>query len=202
MKKIVKKLKTNAGFTLAETLMTVLILLMVAGVVAEGLPSAVTAYSKAVDAANAQVLLSTTVNALRGELSTARDVHFTGSDVIYISSATGSKTKIYKGKTDDNRDTIMIQDFLKYDESGPQYPDNNPNSNKPRSLVSKGAITNNLQVTYGDVKWAKWHDKEIETILDFQNITVKKDNSILASIDDLYIRCLNLEDDTSAESGD
>ena len=194
MKKIVKKLKTNAGFTLAETLMTVLILLMVAGVVAEGLPSAVTAYSKAVDAANAQVLLSTTVNALRGELSTARDVHFTGSDVIYISSATGSKTKIYKGKTDDNRDTIMIQDFLKYDESGPQDADNN----KPRSLVSKGAVTNNLQIVYGNVKW---HDSG-KTILNFHNITVIKEKSILASIDDLYIRCLNLKDDTSAESGD
>ena len=36
MKKAIKKLKSNIGFTLSETLMTVLILVMVAGVVAEG----------------------------------------------------------------------------------------------------------------------------------------------------------------------
>ncbi len=74
MKKLRKKLSDNIGFSLAETLVAVLILLMVSAVVAEGIPAAANAYRKAVDAANAHVLLSTTVNALRGELSTARDL--------------------------------------------------------------------------------------------------------------------------------
>ena len=69
-----KKLKGGGGFTMGETLATVLILLMVAGVVATGIPAALNVYRNAVDAANAQVLLSTTINALRDELSTAWDV--------------------------------------------------------------------------------------------------------------------------------
>ena len=122
MKDIINRLKANAGFTLAETLVTILILLMVTSVVAGGIPSAVTAYSKAVDAANAQVLISTTVNALRGELSTAKDVHLNGNDVIYISPDTGSKTKLYLASDH----TIMVQDFLKYDETVRQTQDEKP----------------------------------------------------------------------------
>ena len=68
------KLKEKRGFTLAEMLITMLILLMVSSVVAMGVPSAVRAYSKVVDAANAQLLLSTTVTQLRRELSLAKGV--------------------------------------------------------------------------------------------------------------------------------
>ena len=70
---IIKKIKQNqSGFSLAETLMAVLILLMVSEVVAVGIPSAASALSKIVDASNAQLLLSTTITKLRDELSTAR----------------------------------------------------------------------------------------------------------------------------------
>ena len=61
MKKIRNKLHNRKGFSLAETLMAVLILLMVSAVVAAGIPMAREAYEKAVDAANAQTLLSTTI---------------------------------------------------------------------------------------------------------------------------------------------
>ena len=160
---------------------------MVSGVVAGGIPAAVTAYSKAVDAANAQVLISTTVNALRAEVCTAKDVHFTtGGDLIYISPSTGSKTKLYKGtETGSGEETILVQDFMKYDETGPQGE-----NNSPRRLVTKSAATANLQVVYGTVNWAA--DKENE-VLAFNNIQVKKDNTTVASIDNLYIRCLGVD---------
>lgn len=176
-----KKLKSGGGFTLAETLMTVLILVMVAGVVAGGIPAAVTAYSKAVDAANAQVLISTTVNALRGELTTAKDVHFKENDLIYISSATGSKTKLYK-ETDG---AIMVQDFLQFDETGPQT------GATPRRLVSESAATNNLHVTYNSVSWADGQENEV---LVFSNLKVTKgmSESIVAEVANLYIRCLGV----------
>ena len=52
--------------------------------------------SSAIDAANAQVLLSATVNALRGELSTARDVKKVDDQTItYTSARTGSQSKLF-----------------------------------------------------------------------------------------------------------
>ncbi len=180
MKNGIKKLEKNAGFTLAETLMTVLILLMVSSVVAGGIPSAVTAYSKAVDAANAQVLISTTVNALRSELTTAKDVHLSldGKEVIYISPDTGSKTKLFQ----DPDGVIMVQDFLQYDESGPQTQNGTPV--QARKLVSDKTVTESLQVSYSAVNWNE-DDKEV---LQFDNITVKKGDTEIVKIDNLYIR--------------
>ena len=107
MKSMAIKLKRAAGFTLAETLMTVLILLMVSAVVAGGMPAAMNTYHKAVDAANAQLLLSTTVNALRDELSTAWDVEVNGTTITYQSSDTGGKSKI----SVENDGKIMLQEF-------------------------------------------------------------------------------------------
>ena len=185
VKNVMKKLNNCEGFTLAETLMTVLILVMVAGVVAGGIPAAVTAYSKAVDAANAQVLISTTVNALRGELTTAKDVHFnSGGDLIYISSSTGSKTKLYTD-TDKTEETILVQDFLTFDESGPQK------GAKPRRLVSKSAATKNLQITYESAAWAEGQTDEV---LVFKDLKVTRDGAEpgIAEIKRLYIRCLGM----------
>ena len=132
MKNMTQKLKNSAGFTLAETLITVLILLMVSSVVAGGVPAAANAYRKAVDAANAHVLLSTTVNALRGELSTAWGVSANNSELIYYSARTGAKTKIYN--TDS---TIMVQDYLEYGESQSQSDntDDNTDDRLQHSLV-------------------------------------------------------------------
>jgi type II secretory pathway pseudopilin PulG len=115
VKKAQQKLNSQTGFTLAETLITVLILLMVSAVVAGGVPAAANAYAKAVDAANAHVLLSTTVDALRSELSTAWDVENLKSDeagekgITYYSSATGSQSKIYISDSDGK---IMLQEYV------------------------------------------------------------------------------------------
>ena len=109
MKLVLNKFKNKNGFTLAETLITVLILLMVSGIVAGGVPAAANAYIKAVDAANAHVLLSTTVNALRDEFSTAWDVSQNDSGAImYYSSDTGSQSLI----TVENG-VIMLQEYVK-----------------------------------------------------------------------------------------
>lgn len=114
MKRQQLKKKRLSGFSLAETLMAVLILLLVASVIAAGIPAAANAYTNAVDGANAQAILSTTVNALRNELSTAREVEINPpmqpAGIYYYSSRTGSKTRLY---LDSN--TIKIQDYIKFD---------------------------------------------------------------------------------------
>jgi len=66
--------KNDQGFSIAEMLIVVLILLMVSGVVAGGMPVAARAYKTVVDSSNAQLLLSTTVTTLREELGEASDV--------------------------------------------------------------------------------------------------------------------------------
>ncbi len=96
--------------------MAVLILLLVSSVIAAGIPAATNAYKSAVDGANARALLSTTVNALRGELSTSWGVEvnppggITGVDeIFYYSSKTGAKTRLYN-----DSNTIKVQDYIQY----------------------------------------------------------------------------------------
>lgn len=89
MKKLVQKLNRGAGFTFSEMMVAIVILVMIS---AMALPAALNAYQNAVDAANAHVLLSTTVNALRGELSTARDVKVSEKTITYQDSDTGGQS--------------------------------------------------------------------------------------------------------------
>jgi archaellum component FlaF (FlaF/FlaG flagellin family) len=94
--KLVRKLNSNnKGFSIAEMLIAVLIVLMVSGVIAAGMPVAANAYRKVTDSANAQLLLSTTVSELREELGEASDVTHTASTrVINYTSTVGGASKI------------------------------------------------------------------------------------------------------------
>ena len=106
--------------------MAVLILLLVASVIAAGIPAAVSAYKNAVDGANAQTLLSTTVNALRSELSTASDVEVDPASnvIVYRCSRTGARTKLYN-----ETGTIMVQDYYN--------AGSNPQPTPSRGLISE-----------------------------------------------------------------
>lgn len=106
------RLNSQSGFTLAETLLAVLILLLVSGIVATGIPVAKNVYDKTIVAANAQVLLSTAVAALKDELGTAWDVNLinNGKIITYFSADTGARTKI-----DLSGNTIKIQDYTEVD---------------------------------------------------------------------------------------
>ncbi len=109
MKRTNRKQRNNAGFSLAETLMAVLILLMVSAVVAAGMPMAREAYEKAVDAANAQTLLSTTMTLLRSELGEAQNISVSadGGSITYRSARTGARAVLFN--SDDNG--IMVTDY-------------------------------------------------------------------------------------------
>lgn len=150
MKRALNKLREKNAFTLAETLITVLILLMVSAVVAGGVPAAANAYRKAVDAANAYSLLSTTVNALRDELSTAWNVSVSGNKITYYSSDTGSQSTISVSGND-----IILQ---QYNDWSNEYLDSTSTVSKPepRPLVTDAAkIKGKLSVTYSSVAFDK-----------------------------------------------
>ena len=137
------------GFTLAETLMALLIVLMVSSIVATGIPAARNAYEKITVAANAQVLLSTTVTTLREELGTAREatVSDDGSEISYYSARTDGRSRIYKGEDG----VIMIEEYIGFQESaegGAGGGEDQSPEGISRQLISKQTATADLYVTY------------------------------------------------------
>ena len=154
-----RKLNSRGGFTLAETLLAVLILLMVSVIVATGVPVAKNAYEKVVIAANAQVLLSTAVNTLRDELGTAWDVEVVEegktelktTKIKYFCADTGARAEIYLNAEKDNTvyrtrfapqtaDMVALGISVATDQDGP--------------LVSPQASTERLRVKYDSVTMA------------------------------------------------
>ena len=144
-----RKRRGSRGFSLAETLLAILILLMVSAIVATGIPSAKNAYEKVILGSNAQLLLSTTVTALRNELGTARDlkkekVKVGGKEydaITYVSAGTGAKTAIYLDKRSDTNNDQMIR-ILEYVADADNTADNS------RFLVSDAASTNSMYATF------------------------------------------------------
>ena len=182
--KRVHKLKSQCGFTLAETLLTVLILLLVSGIVATGIPVAKNVYDKTIVAANAQVLLSTTVAALKDELGTAWDVDVEADGITYYSADTGTKAKIYIKEEDDGTKTIMVQDYAVVDgliisEGG---------VGTPRPLISAKTATDKLYTVFPVDSINK---TDMGTIC-INNIEVCKDSNPLAKLDSLVIRPVSI----------
>ncbi|MBQ7692604.1 MAG: hypothetical protein IJT29_03235 [Oscillospiraceae bacterium] len=115
MKKIRRKINTVFGFTLAETLLAILIMLMAAALMTTGIPAAKNAYEKVVLASNAELLLSTTMTELRNELSLAREVEASAgapgegeSGIRYRDNTNGLQSRIFLGE-DNGQTTIMIE---------------------------------------------------------------------------------------------
>ena len=100
----------NGGFTLAETLLAVLILLLVSSIVATGMPAAVNAYNKVVLGANAKVMLSTAITALHDEIGTAWKVEPSSDNksLTYFNASTGAKSQI---SLVDNK-AIQVQNYM------------------------------------------------------------------------------------------
>lgn len=135
-----RKIHSDRGFSLAETLLAVLILLLVSVIVAAGIPAAKNAYEKVVLSSNAEVLLSTTVTTLRNELGMARGIETLDADTVtYYHSDRGSESKIYKA--DDEFGVIMFQRYQKEDYL-------------PVQLISDQTATADLYVTYESVEYS------------------------------------------------
>jgi len=184
-----KKLNSNRGFTLAETLLAVLILLLVSTIVATGMPAAKNAYEKIIVAANAQVLLSTSATALRDELGTAWDVKVEDDKktVTYNSSDTGGKSKIFLNSEDQNK--IYIQEYVKNDYFNTV---DGTSVGEKRRLVSDKAANGDLVITYESIK----KDSETApTSVVITGLVVKnKEDREMAKLDaDLTISVLSFE---------
>ena len=144
------KLKSRRGFTLAETLLAVLILLLVSAIVATGMPAATNAYNKIVLGANAKVMLSTAITALHDEIGTAWKVETpseTTTELVYFNASTGAKSKISLDTTDHN--AIQVQDYLSL--SGDLIHDVDYNKSTTRHLVADSNA--GMYVTYTGISY-------------------------------------------------
>ena len=136
-----KRKKDKAGFTLAETLIAILILLMVSAIVAGAIPTASNVYVKTVDAANAQLLLSTTMTVLRDELGAATRVEVSSDQktIIYRSGINGcAKIEVVSSGADPG----IYVSYGEYKDGSPVF-----SSSTPRLLVSKKAATEGMVVS-------------------------------------------------------
>lgn len=176
MKKSIKRLKE--GFTLAETLIAILILLMVSGLMAQGIPMAFNAYKKVSLAANANVLLSTTITELRDRLAYSKEIEVTNKDV-YFTSNNGRE---YKLSYSSEKGGLYVEDVTP-----------NDTHKDSRLLVSNEAAAKELYVTYNEAVL------ESNDYITFKGIEVHKKGSTaesdgFANIESYSIKLLNLSE--------
>lgn len=187
---IKRKLKSRSGFTLAETLLAVLILLLVSTIVANGIPVARNVYNNVIIGANAQVLLSTSITALRNELDTARDITI-GSDekTITYFNANPSIQAYSKISLDGSPATIKIDPYISsVDKCTPLL------RSEQRDLVTNSASNKNLYISYEKVIREKDATTGDDTdIIVFKDLTVKRlgGSSELAYLSELKIRLIS-----------
>ena len=148
--------RATAGFTLIETMMALLILVLLTGVVASGIPVASQTYTKAVDASNAQVALTTTAAKLRDELGLAQDVFFptTGGDernVEFFKTSDGYWAKIENPGA--NQKGLYVQAYYGVPDASSSAPDYGmtkiEGTNGHYPLIPESAIVGDIKVTFG-----------------------------------------------------
>lgn len=185
----VQKLKSNSGMTLAETLLAVLILLMVSSIVATGIPVAQNAYEKVILSSNAEMLLSTSLTALRGELSTAKHIRLNSSSratsIEFVRAEDSLKYTLKNYTTEESNTPEGIYLFYNAtDDDATTYS---------RRLVSKASSTaashGDLYVTFDYVNISTSGNSKYLT---FHNIQVKHHGSdkSLTSVDDFSVRII------------
>lgn len=180
------RLTNRKGFTLAETLLAVLILLLVSGIVATGIPVASKVYEKTVLSANAQSLLSTTVSALRDELGTAWDVEAVDNAVTYYSADTGNRSKLEKTEVTEGALKIKKIKLTEYEGL------NTGEGSKviERTLIPDATLTRDLDITYDTVTYTYNPDADLGVVefMDLQVTPKGKTSPVIAQMASLKIR--------------
>lgn len=211
---IMRKLKGKSGFSLAETLLAVLILLLVSVIVANGIPMAKNVYNNVLIGSNAQLLLSTGVTALRNELSTTLGntlstapritVYDESGNPVSAGNPVGKSIKYYKAGInayslislavgEGEKPRIRVADYVSSDPSSlsilPTDEEGVMKSREARDLVTRAASNGDLYITYESIT-----DETGESnMIVFNNLQVFRlsdDESPVASLDKLYIRII------------
>ena len=176
------RLKNRKGFSLAETLMAVLILMLVSVIVATGAPAAKNAYYNVILGSNAQSLLTTTVAALRDKLGTAWNVSVGTDDettITYFNADNGAKSM------------LTVEDKVIYvtDGAGSSVSQKYP-------LVPTAAASDGTYIIYDGVDASTLETKGVLLI---ENLRVySSDETEITGVDELAIRILSAGKETAA----
>lgn len=157
-KRTANRLKDRRGFSLAETLLTVLIMLLVSVIVVSGMPAATNAFKKVIIGANAKTMLSTAITALHDELGTAWDVKHSDDkkSLTFFNAGTGANSSISLDATG----AIQVQDYITLEDDliHSAVGDTAPAQGTAYTLVSapKSVLhaESDLCVTYESVEYA------------------------------------------------
>jgi len=158
-------MKSSRGFTLAEALVAILIMLLVSGIVVAGIPAAGRAYDNVVQVSSAEVTLSTAISALRNELGLSKDISIEkddkGNDVVsYYNEGFATHSKISVS----DKEGIMYQRYASDEIIGNE-------GGETTRLVSESTSGDSLIVTYDSIT----HDTDKNVIV-FNGLVVKKVN--------------------------
>lgn len=189
-----RRLKRQSGFTLAETLLAILILMLVGIIVTSGIPAAQNAYNKVVLGANAQAMLSTAVTALRDELGTAWQVKSVDDQTIeYFNASTGAKSRIFLDAEGDYP-SISVRDYIPLtaeEDQAPQSMEELIHGNASGTeivkagsayhLVPDSSDSNRLYVTYESIALSET-DASIIVVVEGLKVCKKTDNVEIASL--------------------
>ena len=182
MVKIKHKLGKDRGMTALETLISMFILMMVTVVVATGIPTAANAYSKVLDSANAQILLSTAMTKLRDELETADNIKvdgkaidgmveekLSGKKITYTTTSYGGSMIYLNQKSDHGHiNAVRLWEHI-IGEATDAAQDEAVSKNRNRLLVSQKASNDNLYLTYKSITYKKGTN-----YITFEGLVVRK----------------------------
>lgn len=164
------------GFTFAEVLVALLIMVLLTTFVASAIPVAFTTYRQVVSDSNAQVALSTTASALRDELGLAVDVKTSGGDVLY-QTADGTWVKIENG----SKGLVKRE----YSAAGPGIVGNEIGTTDliPSAMIVGATGGGNLSVEMGGITY----EGGVFTV---SNIQVLMDGSPIESISEYKVKAV------------
>lgn len=181
-----KRRDMSRGFTLAETILAMLIMGFVGLIVTGALSTALNTYQKIVEKANAELLLSTTISELRSELDRAEQMTLkTGNKLDKYRSSTSA----WRSLSNQEQKGIQVTEFKGYVPTGPKA---DTASHDPQQLVSEAAATSKLYAAFGSITYDK--SKGVFTITGLK-VYRKGDNKVMAEVasegdQNYYIRSL------------
>lgn len=168
-KHLFNAMRDKRGFSLGEMLATVMILVLAAGMLAAGVPLAANAYRSVVETANAQVLLSTTMTALRTELGSAQTVETQaagelGKITYYSIDTMTTQIANYKESGDVREAGIWFTPYITVNNNQPDY--------SHRRLLISAAAADGLYATYDSITY-----NEATKLFTIVNLRVMKPGS-------------------------